>query len=134
MRGSNGTGSQLLRVTATTYSRVGQIAQMTLKPSFRLPADKWDDFNVVCLNLFLVNLTSILVGCGRYSRIIFYCFELAQTREYSPSLSDVVSLLYEFWNWLWPHCTAVCLIIYIMAAGGWHITNHIPVITARVDD
>ena len=51
MRGSNGTGSQLLRVTATTYSRAGQIGQMTLKPSFRLPADKWDDFN--CLSRFI---------------------------------------------------------------------------------
>ena len=137
MRGSNGAGSQLLRVTATTYSRAGQIVQMTLKASFRLPADNWDDFN--CLSQFISGQLNkhpsrmwkvqqdnfLLFRTDRQENIHRHC--LAASCGFTRYCMNS--------GWLWPHCTAACLIIYrIMAGRGWHITNHIPVITAQADD
>ena len=137
VRGSNGTGSQLLRVTATTYSRAGQIVQMTLKASFRLPADNWDDFN--CLSQFISGQLNkhpsrmwkvqqdnfLLFWTDRQENIHRHCLALCGLMRYCMNSGT---------SWSWSHCTAACLIIYRMAAWGWHITNHISVITARADD
>ena len=73
------TGSQLLRVAAaTTYSRAGQIAQMTLKPSF-LPSSgtyKWDDSDCLSQDLFLVKLNKHPSRMWKVQQDNFLLFEL----------------------------------------------------------